>query len=64
MLNMKSPSAIPGAEALSKAGFAFHGFDPLGEHEHMLFYRSGCTLARFKSSETLGVFCDEAGFHL
>ena len=39
MLNLNDPSAVYGYESLREAGYAFCGFDPLGECEQAVFYQ-------------------------
>ncbi len=59
-LNLNSPSAIYGYEALRGEGYKFCGFDPLGDTERAIFYKGSAAAAEMSMTERMWSFYDEA----
>ncbi len=59
LLNLNSPSAIYGYDALRGDGYKFCGLDPLGDTERAIFYKGNAEAAEMSMTERMWSFYEE-----
>ena len=60
LLNLADASAIPAFNCLHAAGYTFSGFDPLGQHEHAVFFAGYGTMTEMKTTPMLEEFLQKS----